>query len=123
MDDLVVIILTLIIAAFGLFGQMKKKKQSQPVKEGAQDQPENIWDMIQREMNPVPPIPQVEMEVDEEPGPKITYNFEPKNEGSSEIDEKEVTEKPVIKYRKLSGEGFSLRKAVIYSEILNRKYL
>lgn len=128
MDDLVVIILTLIIAAFGLFGQMKKKKQSQPVQEGAQEQPNNIWDMIQREMNPVPPpAPQPEIEEFDVEETEVRtyqpeYKFEAKNEGSSQIDEKVLSDTAAKKYRKVAGEKFSLRKAVIYSEILNRKY-
>jgi len=128
MDDLIVIILTLVVVVFGLYGQMKKKKQIQPVPQEGQEQPENIWEMIQREMNPVPPpAPQPEIEELEfvnskEQVKQPEYKFEPKNEGSSEIKEEVMAVKPTSKYRKIAGEEFSLRKAVIYSEILNRKY-
>lgn len=128
MDDLVVILLTLAVAAFGLYGQMKKKKQTQPVQEEGKNQPENIWEMIQREMNPVPPpapqpeIEEFEAEETEKPAYHPEYKFEAKNEGSSQIEEKVDSETSHKSYRKIAGEKFSLRKAVIYSEILNRKY-
>jgi len=38
------------------------------------------------------------------------------------ITSKPVTEMKAIRYKSRIREGFNLRKAVVYSEILNRKY-
>ena len=126
MDDLVVIILTLIIAVVGILGQVKKKKQSPPLPEG-EEKPENIWDLIKSEMNPVQNIPQQEFIEDdveeiEETERKPSYEFKVRNEKGS-VTDNEMKEVPSSKkLRKIGGEEFSLKKAVIYSEILNRKY-
>lgn len=126
MDDLVVIILTLIIAGVGILGQVKKRKQGAPLPEG-EKKAENIWDLIQQEINPVQNIPQpeyIEDEVEEaeEAEQKPSYEFEVQNEGSLVAENKMEGVKSSKKLRKIAGEKFSLRKAVIYSEILNRKY-
>ena len=126
MDDLVVIILTLIIVIVGVLGQVKKKKQIPVVSEGKKS-PENIWDLIQREMNPMPQMPQQEFIDDdfEEPevkAKKSSYEFEAQNERVSATENKIMEELPAKKMRKIYNEKFSLKKAVIYSEILNRKY-
>lgn len=127
MDDLVVIILTLIIAGAGVLGQMKKKKQATSVP-GEQKNPENIWDLFKQEAFPQMPQTEPEYYMDEEPEsiPYINeqgYKFEAKNEGGVVINKEvkpEITVKDSIKEKE---EVFSLRKAVIYSEILNRKYI
>jgi hypothetical protein len=126
MDDLVVIILTLIIAGVGILGQIKKKKQV-PVAPEQQQNPENFWDLFKQEA--FPSVPKLESEYadieQEEPESfenEQGYKFEAKNEGGALISN-ELKNKPspseIISKKK---EGFSLRKAVIYSEILNRKY-
>ncbi len=126
MDDLVVIILTLIIAGAGVFGQMKKKKQATAVP-GTQKDPEDIWDLFKEGVFPQVPQTEPEYYMDEEPESipyenEQGYKFEPKNEGGIIINNEEKP-KPIIKdLIRDNKEGFSLRKAVIYSEILNRKY-
>lgn len=126
MDDLIVIILTLVIAGTGLIGQMKKKKQVQTAP-GEQKNPENIWELFKQEAFSQAPQAETEYYRDDEPESipyenEQGYKFEAKNEGGVIIN-KEVkpitTIKDSIKENKV---GFSLRKAVIYSEILNRKY-
>ncbi len=127
MDDFVVIILTLIVAVIGLVSQARKKKNAQQ-KPQENNSPQNFWEAIQREMNPEPQIPEQEyVENDyedmEEEVSVPEYKFEAREEGSSDIVQKKVVVKlPVKKPRKVAGEKFSLKKAVIYSEILNRKY-
>ncbi len=127
MDDLIVIILTLIIAGAGVFGQMKKKKQVTSVP-GEQKNPENIWDLFNEEMFPQAPRTEPEFSMDEEPESipyenEQGYKFEAKNEGGIIINN-EVKPVPAIKDSTADiKEKFSLRKAVIYSEILNRKYI
>jgi hypothetical protein len=128
MDDLIVIILTLIIAGAGAIGQMKKKKQAQtPV--DAQKDPESIWDLFNQEVFPQAQQAEPEYYIDEEQPESVPYEneqgyqFDSKNEGGVIINKQEKTQ-PATKDRiKGKTEGFSLRKAVIYSEILNRKYI
>jgi len=132
MDDLVVIILTLIVAVVGTIGQIKKKKNSKGANKENISSPENIWDLLKNEagasdqsVNPEYSEQDFEEEYKEEQVPYINeqgYTFDAKNEGGS-ITTKKVqaeSEKKITKTR--LKEKFSLRKAVIYSEILNRKY-
>jgi len=137
MDDIIVIILTLVFAFFGILGQIRKKK---PVQENQQPEkkPEGFWDFLNEQENE----PLQEVDEDELTGQphetfkksesrlqkemtaqKPGYQYTPKNEGSSAFknditNEKSLPERKPIKRQKT----FSLRKAVIYNEILNRKY-
>lgn len=127
MDDLVVIILTLLIAGAGVFGQLKKKKQLPAVSEEQKD-PENIWDLFREEVFPQQPKPEpeylnVEQEEYEPYENEQGYEFEAKNEGGMLINNELSAEISAKDIRKKKLEGFSLRDAVIYSEILNRKYI
>ncbi len=135
MDDSIVIILTLIIAGIGFFGKLKKKK---PVQSGSQNPtpPEDFWDLIQGDQNlqnsTTNPELFDEMEYAEENEPVIepqlktttpsAYQFTQENEGASDIPDnlKQEGKKPQLKSK--LRKNFSLREAVIYSEILNRKY-
>ena len=136
MDDLIVIILTLIIAGAGAIGQLKKKKQM-PVATQESKNPENIWDLFREEtllpeLKTKPDyieIEQVESELYKYEQPESIpyeneqgYNFNANNEGGLLL-KKEFKSKPLttLKISK-KKEKFPLRKAVIYSEILNRKY-
>lgn len=128
MDDIVVIILTLVVALFGILNKKKKKTTSAPSSPGTPNQSPNFWDMIMdggkaQEEN-VPEYEELEpiVEKAEEPRIKPKYQFSTVKEGRSDIEKK--TEKVVKPKRKvmIEGEAFSLKKAVIYNEILNRKY-
>ena len=131
MDDLIIIILTLVILVIGAFGQMKKKRV--PQTENQQPgKPMDFWDFL--EMNDKAPenentvpqptetieevnIPKAEpaaMEVDFEEGSPV---FENKINPTEEMGMQEKNSK-----KSKLMESFSLKKAVIYSEILNRKY-
>lgn len=137
MDDLIVIILTLIIAAAGVIGQVKKKKQPQP--EGDENQQKttgDFWDFLDDLGGENQPnnITQAETEINVEPEKiqevvkkKPEYTFIAEKEGRNSL-VKQTAIKDEIKdlmdeeeEEKIS-DTFSLRKAVIYSEILNRKY-
>ncbi len=127
MDDLVVIILTVLIAGAGIFGQIKKKKQATSVP-GKKKNPENIWDLFKEEAFPQVPQTEPDYYMDEKPEsiPYINeqgYKFVAKNEGGVLKNDKVKTQPPIKDSIKEKKEGFSLRKAVIYSEILNRKYI
>jgi len=135
MDDLIVIILTLIVAAAGALGQFKKKKQVTPVEGDESKTPESLWDLLQGEPDSQQPVEVKEFEkekYDEYKEPVVQtenkevkeskYKFVAKNEGQSSA----MVRKPMASNKKKLKSGiykdFSLRKAVIYSEILNRKY-
>ncbi len=133
MDDLVVIILTLLVAVVGALSQRKKRQQTTqaPPQEG-EKQPMDFWDMIMEQQNQPQqyrePQPYFEEE-DEEPEPvveapkKPEYTFSAGDEGRSGIQEElKKSLEPKSKKVMVDGEDFSLRKAVIYNEILNRKY-
>jgi hypothetical protein len=128
MDDLVVIILTLLIAGAGLIGQLKKKKQLDSAPPEEQKNPENIWDLLREEAFPSVQKEEheyliVEPQESEPYENEQGYKFEPKNEGGKLINNELKTETPAQEIIKKRKEGFSLRNAVIYSEILNRKYI
>ena len=135
MDDLIVIILTLIVAVAGTIGQIKKKKQPQPQPEDPQkEKPDNFWTFLDEfETQPQTEhtnitTPEEKEEVNTVKKEYTSYTFNPVDEGQNSIiengtiqdDIKTIIEEEGKKEKIL--EGFSLRKAVIYSEILNRKY-
>jgi hypothetical protein len=126
MDDLIVIILTLLIAGAGAIGQIKKKKQI-PVAPEEPINPENIWDLFREETllperKTEPEYFEVEHQESEPYENEQGYNFAASNEGGI-LFKKEVKIQPVTKeITEKRKEKFPLRKAVIYSEILNRKY-
>lgn len=135
MDDLIVIIITILFAVIGILSQQKKKREaanaSTPKVDGGQ--PADFWEMIMGEREPEQPY-QAPVFFDEEPAKveiveekknefQPSYSFKASNEGSSDIEGKNIqVENPAKKKVLIEGEDFSLRKAVIYSEIMNRKY-
>jgi hypothetical protein len=127
MDDLVVVIITLLIAGAGAIGQLKKKKEI-PVAPEVQKNPENIWELFKQEVF----APELKNEPEdlhfesEESEPYINeqgYSFEAQNEGGLLVKSEMNVESPEIKNKTKNKVKFPLRKAVIYSEILNRKYI
>lgn len=127
MDDILVIILTLVVAVVGALGQRKKKRNlPQAESGGAGTETPDFWDTIMgAQEQPMPqPVVQEEVEESEEVAQPVSepgFQFSVQNEGASDIEEEEKVE--VVKRKvKIDGEDFSLRKAVIYNEILNRKY-
>ncbi len=140
MDDLIIIILTLIFAAAGVFGQLKKKaaEKEKGVPEKEPETPDNFWDFLEsggesRKASPPPPEEEFPETVKNEwqspetsrmhetPAPEKTTGGISGSSPNLKDDAKEenksgTTEKSPRKDR------FSLKKAVIYSEILNRKY-
>lgn len=127
MDDLVVIILTLIIAGAGVIGQIKKKKQISETGE-EQKKPEDIWDLFKEEVFPAyPNAEQENLNIEQEEFEPFEneqgYKFEAKNEGGLLVNNELKATHPVKEVLTKKEDGFSLKKAVIYSEILNRKYI
>ncbi|MCG6189138.1 hypothetical protein [Maribellus maritimus] len=134
MDDLIVIILTLIVAVVGAIGQIKKKKQQQ-TDPGTEEQnsSDNFWDVLEdfgvQTTKPEPKEPEYEpATIEEKPVKKRQYTFNAENEGKDSVFKKTSSIKNEIKQnleeekKENISNTFSLRKAVIYSEILNRKY-
>jgi hypothetical protein len=126
MDDLIVVILTLLIAGAGAIGQIKKKKEI-PVSPAVRNNPGDIWDLFKQEVfaPEVQKKPEYFAEDSEESEPYINeqaYKFEPVNEGGTLINNQINIQPAVNKTITKRKEKFPLRKAVIYSEILNRKY-
>jgi len=127
MDDLIVVILTLLIAGAGAIGQLKKKKEMTVAPE-VQKNPENIWDLFKQEVF----APELNKEQEyfdtdsEESEPYVNeqgYKFEAINEGGL-LDNSDIkVQSPAITPTTKTKVKFPLRKAVIYSEILNRKYI
>ncbi|MFV0269840.1 MAG: hypothetical protein ACK5HT_22190 [Draconibacterium sp.] len=132
MDDLIVIILTILVAVVGALNQRKKKREARASASQEAVQPADFWEMImqQEERPPVyQTVPQEEDDlydevVDTVPEPKPVYQFKAEAEGSSEMVEvKKILRREAKKPVMVDGEEFSIRKAIIYSEIMNRKYI
>jgi len=125
MDDLIVLILTVIILVLGVIAQTKKKKPMQT--DASQNNSSgSFWDLLQGETEFIPQQP--ENVPPAEPVPTKTepkeskYKFTPSNEGRAGVMKEVVENREVKKKEKILDENFSLRKAIIYSEIINRKY-
>jgi len=133
--------LTLIIAVIGALGQVKKRKLQQQSGDSQKKKPDSggFWDFLEEQTdymprqqeNKMPPEPQKRMEEEPVSMPdaveeKPQYEFKPEQEGMSVYKIKSENELKQEKTRstkeKWDSKRFSLRKAVIYSEILNRKY-
>ena len=63
-----------------------------------------------------------EDEFESTPKQEIKLNSEISAQNTLPISQKNVKDIPVVRYKSRIRDGFSLRKAVVYSEILNRKY-
>lgn len=114
-----------VIGIVGAFSQKRKKPEAN---RQAETFPKNeIWDIFQEEtFFRKPEVVENKFEEWEpEPGPAVNeqnYDFDAKSEGGSAIISETPKSEPVkVAVRKKVD--FSLRKAVIYSEILNRKYV
>ncbi len=119
-----------LVAVVGAFGQRKKQKNRQAVGKTQSKQPMDFWEMLREQSRENVPSAEPEQvfeaedeSIDVVPKQEPVYRFRPQNEGASNIVPTRV-EEPKKKERKvlIDGEKFSLRKAVIYSEIMNRKY-
>ncbi len=127
MDDLVAIILTLVFVAIGAFGQMKKKKKLIPEPDSNSEAKDDIWGFFEKvtgfENYREDPYGNTEVTV-KEPGPAVNeqnYSFKAADEGGSVIEKESQIKKSIVR-KNVIRENFSLKQAVIYNEILNRKY-
>ena len=129
MDDIVVIILTLIVAVFGILNKTRKKNAAPGESAPATDSTQDFWEMLMDDNKDVPgqPQPQVVLEEveEEEPVQEAHPAFQYSAEARKSVPLKRKVEQPKKSKKKslILGESFSLKKAVIYSEIINRKYI
>lgn len=129
MDDIVVIILTLIVALFGILNK-KRKKDVAPGEPGSSaGKTPDFWDMLMDNNEDLPPSPQPQEiykeVVEEEPvrAAKPKFEYSTKAKKTQPIKRKMKRAEKSKKRTQILGEKFSLKKAVIYSEIINRKYV
>ncbi len=115
MKDIFVLILVAIFIVANAYAQMKKKQMPQPAE--SQDNSQDEWD-----------DPEVTVQISSPKDfPKkreaTEHTFFPESEGGRIFrhEPKKAVEKP-IKKKVFDAKQFSLKRALIYSEILNRKY-
>lgn len=129
MEDYLVIILTLVVAVIGII-RGKNKKNTPTVAESEEPkQSTDFWDLIMNDQEeviaePVSDFVETEPDVAEvkRTNVKPKHTFSAANEGQSDIKDEIIEKVRTNKKVMIDGEKFSLRKAVIYSEIMNRKY-
>ncbi len=127
MDDVIVLILTLIFIAAGIIGQMKKRKV-EPIPEANEVDGHNddFWETLNEEWTESIKTTEkpVEMKQAETtpPDSQGEYHFKSGNKAvrtyRSIAKRDHLKEQPHVSKKA----RFPLREAVIYSEILNRKY-
>lgn len=121
MDDIIVLILTLLFIVAGIFGQMKKRQLPPEADTGAEPMPNKFWENLEEdEDHPIgvtehlQPVQEIAKEDRfHTSGNQMRREFAP-------IVTKKVSAKQ--KVESLNLKRFPLKTAVIYSEILNRKY-
>lgn len=128
MDDIVVIILTLIVAVFGILNKSRKKNGTSAEKASSGQKASDFWDLLTDDNEDLPYEPEPEMQTQgemQEPLKEARPKFQPSSEAiNPKPIQKDMKRGEKIRKRKLiMGEEFSLKKAVIYSEIINRKYI
>lgn len=120
MDDLIVVILTLLVAVAGAVGQIKKKK-AESATPASPENGENFWDILENESEFQPENNFQEEETIESKPPVFTFpKTAEKNQSTIQKEKNTGVELPLKEA--IKKEKISLRKAVIYSEILRNKY-
>ena len=106
---------------------MKKKKKLIPEPESNNEAKDDIWGFFEKvtgfENYREDPYGNTEV-VAKEPGPAVNeqnYSFKAADEGGSVIEKESQIKKSIVRKNAIR-ENFSLKQAVIYNEILNRKY-
>ncbi len=120
MDDIIVFILTLLFIAAGIFGQIKKRPLPPETGDQEPSQGEKFWETIVED--------EESMGVSEHHRPAEKIAVEDRFHTAKGMMKRDVFKKPsqstaekaVAKV--IKKERFPLKKAIIYSEILNRKY-
>jgi hypothetical protein len=130
MDDIIVLILTLIFIIAGVFGQMKKRQtaaNSEPDLDSSSEKTGNgnFWEHLKDEWDE-PEQENIQPAYQKQPkyqNIRQDYLFKAEDEGKRSIPIITTKFEPLqVDKRASKGIKFSLKKAVIYSEILHRKY-
>ena len=130
MENYIIIIIAAIVLVIRAIETGKRKATPQP-QNGKPAVPNNLLEMI-KELGVQPPAPQpvesiIESEIIKTPEENYMYEFTANEEGGSMFKSSNLKsnaeEKKAAKSNTVKNERFSLKKAVIYSEILNRKYI
>jgi len=124
MDDLIVIILTLIFIVAGLYRQVKKQRATAENKANIPSTKDNPWELPDQEWEE-PSLSRVNVETKKTtPEPKKKPFLNPENEGERIIPRDLFKETQINRAEKsVRKKRFPLRDAIIYSEILKRKYI
>ncbi len=128
MDDLLVLLLTVVFIIAGIFGQKNKKKGSPAANVVVERRPkEDLWDFLEDKWEEARPQESEKVVVAEQkPTPKVVdeYRFRPEHEGSRVVQTVFSKSVPVKKeVQPVKRRRFPVKQAVIYSEILQRKYI
>jgi hypothetical protein len=130
MDDIIVLILTLIFIIAGVFGQMKKRQteanaEPEPDSSSEKQGSGNFWDHLQDEWEEPEPE-KAEPVLQKQPrfrNIEQNYLFKAEDEGKRTFTRTTKISEPLqVDKRSSKRIKFPLKKAVIYSEILHRKY-
>jgi hypothetical protein len=126
MDDIIVIILTLIFIIAGIFGQMKKRQlPPEPISEEIPED-DNFWDIPDEESEAKEQLraqTRASEYIEENYEPQVTESKFKWDKGGRKFSHDLLKSDPLKQeFSVPKKRGFPLKKAVIYSEILNRKY-
>ena len=133
MEDYIFIIIAIVLSIFGAINQSKKKKMAQMNNEEDPAPRPSIFDQIFEEPEFQEPTPQIIPPAPLKVTPLKRETLKPSQHSMSKKEKVETT-KRVIRTsfseeaekvetgRESVMNDFSLKKAIIYSEILNRKY-
>lgn len=120
MDDIIVLILTLIFIVAGVFGQMRKKPVPQQNENPDESSEDNLWDLLRGKENTVESTPYHKpAKAETERRKYVKLESKAKENFFSQRKIAPIEEIVITRKKK---KKFNLKKAVIYSEILNRKY-
>lgn len=133
MDDIIIIVLTIVFLAISLIGQNKKSKKKLPSTQqtasDSQKEP-SLWETLFEELG----MPQTSKKPQAEPEPFLDFENKTSRLRTKNIVQEVNTPKPakekIIRSEKLQSrklhplmKDFSLKKALVYSEIMNPKYI
>ncbi len=127
MDDIIVIILTLIFIVASIFGQMKKRQAANQPQPESQPKEDDFWELLKEGWDETGK-PEVKAQsagekLSEVPVQQKEYKFKAENEGERLIQKSSVKNvRNFDRQKETKKSKFPLKEAVIYSEILNRKY-
>ena len=123
MDDILVFILTLIFIIAGIFGQTKKKPQQRQPAEATPPHDHPIWQTLESDDDEPEPVGVTDHTHLPAEGGRADRFHNEKSMMTRQFAPKVMPETSGTKIsERRKRKSFPLKQAVIYSEILNRKY-